>query len=157
MKRLSNLSWTPAWTSVVGCLHGCLKYLNIDPGINWLFGGTGHAFLINMSQDGSCPSGPTAWNTSRFYYLGRNLGYSIEGIFANNSQPDWKDKQHDAWELTKSALEKDLPVVGWELAIPEFYVVDGYDEIGYYYNGPGAEGGPNIAGRFLSVQNNKSQ
>jgi hypothetical protein len=33
-------------------------------------------------------------------------------------------------------------VIGWELAIPEFYVIEGYDEIGYYYNGPGAENGP---------------
>lgn len=70
MKKLSNLNWTPAWTSLVGCIHGCLKHLGIDPGFSWLYGGTGHAFIINMSQDGSCPSRPTAWNTSRFYELG---------------------------------------------------------------------------------------
>jgi hypothetical protein len=101
-----------------------------------------HAFLINMSQDGSCPSGPTAWKTSRFFELGRNLGYQVEGIFADKHQPGWEDKQAEAWDFTRQAVDRGLPVFGWELAIPEFYVVEGYDEVGYYYNGPGAEGGP---------------
>jgi len=142
MKTLSNLTWTPAWTSIVGCIHGCLKYLNIDPGISWLFGGTGHAFIINMSQDGSCPSGPTAWITTPFYSLGQNLGYQIEGVFGDKRQPGWEEKQAEAWLLARTALDDDLPVFGWELAIPEFYVIQGYDEKGYYYDGPGAENGP---------------
>jgi len=28
-----------------------------------------------------------------------------------------------------------LPCYGWELEIPEFYVVYGYDDVGYYYSG----------------------
>jgi hypothetical protein len=138
MKKISQLTWTPAWVSLIGCIHGCLKYLGIDPGFSWLYGGTGHAFLINMSKDGSCPSGPTAWKTNRFYQLGGNLGYSINGLFADNRQTGWQEKQAEAWDLARKALDKDLPVVGWELAIPEFYLVNGYDEVGYYYDGPGA-------------------
>ncbi len=95
-----------------------------------------------MSQDGSCPSGPTAWNTSRFYELGSNLGFRIEGVFAEKRQPDFADKQAAAWELATKTLDQDLPLVGWELAIPEFYVVEGYDAVGYFYNGPGAENQP---------------
>jgi hypothetical protein len=142
MKRIPNLVWTPAWTSLVGCLHGCLKHLNKDPGFSWLFGGSGHALIINMSQDGSCPSGPTAWNTSRFFELGSNLGCQIEILFADKRQPEWEDKKKQGWDFVRSALDQDLPVVGWELAIPEFYVIDGYDATGYYYNGPGDNQGP---------------
>jgi hypothetical protein len=142
MKRLSNLAWTPAWTSVVGCIHGALNYLDIKPSLGWLFGGTGHGFIINMSQDGSCPSGPTAWKTSKFYELGRNLGFRIEGLFAEKHQPDWKDNQQKGWDIARTSLDQDLPVLGWELAVPEWYVVNGYDEVGYYYDGPGAERGP---------------
>jgi hypothetical protein len=142
MKKLLNLVWTPSWTSIVGCLHGCLKYLKVDPGFSWLFGGTGHAFIINMSQDGSCPSGPTAWITTPFFNLGRNLGYQVESVFGDIRQPNWEEKQAEAWLLTRTALDNDLPVFGWELAIPEFYVIEGYDEVGYYYNGPGDENGP---------------
>lgn len=142
MKRIPDLIWTPAWTSVLGCIHGGLKFLEIAPDISWLFGGTGHAFIINMSRDGSCPSGPTAWKTSRFYDLGNNLGYQIDGIWGDKRKPDFKDKQLAAWDLTKASLDQNLPVVGWELAIPEFYLVNGYDEGGYYFSGPGAEMGP---------------
>ena len=142
MKKISGLSWSPAWTSLVGCIHGCLKYLDIAPSLPWLFGGSGHGFIINMSKDGSCPSGPTAWKTTRFYDLGKNLGYRIDGIFGDKRQPGFKEKQIKAWESTKSALDQDLPVIGWELAIPEWYVVEGYDDVGYYYNGPGADMGP---------------
>ena len=142
MKKLPNLHWTPAWASLVGCIHGCLKHLGIDPGFSWLYGGTGHAFIINMSQDGSCPSGPTAWNTSRLYELGPNLGFRIEGIFADKRQLDFAHKQAAAWELATRTLDQGLPLVGWDLAIPEFYVVEGYDAVGYFYNGPGAENQP---------------
>ena len=142
MKKLPNLIWTPSWTSLVGCIHGCLNYLNIAPSLGWLFGGSGHAFIINMSNDGSCPSGPTAWNTTRFFDLGKNLGYRVEGIFGDKRKPGFKDKQIQAWELTKAALDQDFPVIGWELAIPEWYVVEGYDDSGYFFNGPGADMGP---------------
>ena len=142
MKKLANLNWTLSWTSIIGSVHGCLKYLGVDPGFSWLYGGTGHAFIINMSQDGSCPSGPTAWNTAAFFELGKNLGYQIEGVLADKRKPGWKEKQAEAWLLARTALDNDTPVFGWELAIPEFYVVDGYDEVGYYYKGPGAENSP---------------
>ncbi|NQS91626.1 MAG: hypothetical protein HQ574_04390 [Chloroflexi bacterium] len=139
MKNIPNLVWTPTWTSLVGCIHGCLKYLDIAPNLSWLFGGTGHAFIINMSQDGSCPSGPTAWNTTQFYNLGSNLGYIIEGMFEDKRKPGWKENQQKIWGFVKTALDGDLPVIGWELAIPEWYVINGYDEVGYYFSGPGGE------------------
>lgn len=142
MKKLPNLVWTPAWTSLVGCIHGALKYLKIAPEISWLFGATGHAFMINMSRDGSCPSGPTAWNTSQFFKLGRHIGYRVEGVFGDKRQPAYKEKQIKAWEMTKTALDQNIPVIGWELAIPEWYVIEGYDDSGYFYNGPGEELGP---------------
>lgn len=142
MKSLKNLTWKPTWTSALGCIEGCLAYLKISSGTGWLFGGTGHAFLINIHHDGSCPSGPTAWITSRFYELGKNLGYKIEGVFGDKRQEsDWEGVQKKAWDFARSALDDGTPVFGWELGIPEFYVVDGYDKVGYYYNGPGADQG----------------
>jgi len=113
MNKLPNLVWTPAWTSVIGCIHGALNFHKIAPDISWLFGAIGHAFIINMSQDGSCPSGPTAWKTSRFYDLGNNIGYQIDGVWGNKREADFQNKQKD-----------------------------GYDDQGYYFSGPGEEQGP---------------
>lgn len=142
MKRFSNLVWTPTWTSTIGCIHGALNFLEIDPDLSWLFGATGHAFIINMLKDGSCPSGPTAWKTSRFYELGRNIGYQVEGVWGDKRLPDFQNKQEDAWDLARTSLDNDLPVISWEMAVPEFYLVNGYDDQGYFFSGPGDEEAP---------------
>jgi len=139
MKKLENLTWKPKWVSHLGCLQGCLDYLNIKVSDAWLFGATGHAFIINI-HDVVCPSGPTAWNTEKILELGGNLGCRIEKIVAFKSQPDFAEKQKLAWDKTRHAIENGIPCYGWELFIPEYYVVNGYDESGYLFNGPMSEG-----------------
>jgi hypothetical protein len=142
VKELENLGWKPMWVSHLGCIKGCLDYLKIDVSDAWLFGGTGHAFIINMHEI-VCPSGPTAWNTEMIFKLGSNIGYTIDGIQCiPKSDPKFAEKQKQVWENTKSSIDKGLPCYGWELEIPEYYVVYGYDDKGYYYSGPPCD--PNV-------------
>lgn len=135
MKQLENLRWKPRWVSHLGCVQGCLDYLGLEVSEAWLYGATGHAFVINMAED-VCPSGPTAWHTEMLFRLGRNIGYVIDGVFGPKSQSNFAEKQKRAWEDTKRAIDEGLPCYGWELDIPEFYVIYGYDEVGYYFSGP---------------------
>jgi len=139
-KRIGNLKWKPKWVSHLGCIKGCLDYLGLDVSDAWLFGATGHAFIINMHEV-VCPSGPTAWHTQRFMELGNNIGYSIEGVCGWKSDKDFALKQERAWEDTRRAIDEGLPCYGWELDIPEYYVVYGYDDKGYYFSGPKCDGG----------------
>ena len=134
-KTLEGLKWTPRWVSHLGCVKGCLDYLNVDVSDAWLFGATGHAFIINV-HDVVCPSGPTAWHTEMLHTLGKNVGYSSPGLSATRKDADFDEKRRLTWENTKLALDNGLPAYGWELAIPEYYVVCGYDNVGYYYSGP---------------------
>jgi hypothetical protein len=141
MKKLDHLKWSPRWVSHMGCIKGCLDYLGIQMTDAWLYGGTGHAFVINI-HDEVCPSGPTAWNAKMIFDGGRNLGYEFDGKFGWKENPEGFAKlQKEAWEFTRKSLDEGLPIYGWELDIPEFYVVYGYDEVGYYYSGPGADEG----------------
>jgi hypothetical protein len=141
MVKLENLKWSPKWVSHLGCVKGCLEYLGIEISDAWLYGGTGHAFIINIGED-NCPSGPTAWNTIMLNQGGVNLGYEIDGIFGwKGDNSSFSKLQAEAWDFTRSNIDKGYPVYGWELAVPEFYVVNGYDEIGYYFSGPGADDG----------------
>ena len=140
VKSLENLKWRPRWVSHLGCIEGCLKYLKMDVSPAWLYGGTGHAFIINMAED-CCPSGPTAWKTVPLFELGRNLGYLIDGVFGSKRDQDLAELQVKAWDYIKSAIDQDLPCYGWELDIPEWYVIHGYDEVGYYFSGPGCDDG----------------
>ena len=140
MKKLENCHWQPKWVTHLGCIKGCVEYLDLDISDAWLFGGTGHAFVINMHEQ-VCPSGPTAWHTVKLFELGINLGYKIEGVFGHKTQEDFMELQKRAWDLTRNAIDNGIPCYGWELEIPEFYVVYGYDDVGYYYSGPGCDEG----------------
>jgi hypothetical protein len=140
MKTLHNLTWSPKWVSHLGCIKGCLDYLGLEISDAWLYGGTGHAFIINISQD-CCPSGPTAWRTMMLFQQGFALGYQLKVVFGSKYDQDLADLQKQAWEFTRESVDKGLPVYAWELAIPEFYVIYGYDDVGYYYAGPGADQG----------------
>ena len=139
-KKIENLRWKPMWVSHLGCIKGCLNYLNLNISDAWLFGGTGHAFIINMHEV-VCPSGPTAWHTEMLPILGKNIGYTIDGVLGLKSHDDFAEKKRLAWEKTKQAINEGFPCYGWELDIPEFYVVHGYDDIGYYYSGPLCDNG----------------
>jgi hypothetical protein len=139
-KKLENPRWKPRWVSHLGCIKGCLEYLNLGVSDAWLFGATGHAFIINIHQV-VCPSGPTAWNYESLFMLGKNVGYNINGVWALKSHPDFSQKQKLAWEHAKKAIDQGIPCYGWELDIPEFYLVYGYDDEGYYFSGPGCDSG----------------
>ena len=126
-KKLQGLQFSPKWVSHLGCVEGCLDYLGIRVSNAWLYGGTGHAFIINM-HDEVCPSGPTAWHTEMLFKLGKNIGYNIEGVVGHKSEGDFAEKRKIAWENTRRAIDDGLPCYGWELGIPEYYVVYGYDD-----------------------------
>lgn len=139
-KELDGLRWQPRWVSHLGCIKGCLDYLRVDVSWPWLYGGTGHAFVINIHEV-VCPSGPTAWNTEMLFRLAPNLGYKAAGVFADKSAPGFAAKQAEAWALVRESLDNSIPCYGWELDIPEYYVIYGYDDVGYYYSGAGCDEG----------------
>ncbi|MBL7188089.1 MAG: hypothetical protein ISS70_17340 [Phycisphaerae bacterium] len=141
-KQLEGLRWVRRWASHVGCIKGCLSYLGIDVSDAWLFGATGHAFVLNISP-GLCPSGPTDWDTSRFLSLGSNVGYLVEAVdeYCPKQDRDLLEAQERAWTHVKSAIDNGYPCYGWELDIPEYFVIYGYDQTGYYISGPECDGG----------------
>jgi len=145
MKKLENCKWNEAWVSHMGCIKGCLDFLGLPISNAWLYGGTGHAFVINLHEQ-VCPSGPTAWKTEKIFELGTNLGYKFDGVFATKQQENFAEMQKRAWEHVQYAIDQGKPCYGWELEIPEFYVVFGYDNAsadtgGYYFSGPGCDEG----------------
>jgi hypothetical protein len=140
MKELENLRWSPRWVSHLGCVGGCLDYLGLNVSDGWLYGATGHAFVINVGEV-LCPSGPTAWNTEMLFALAGNVGYEVEGVLGFRERGDLAEAQARAWEHVRRSIDRGLPCYGWELDIPEFYVIYGYDHEGYYFSGPGCDEG----------------
>jgi len=140
-RMLNGLRWVPKWASHVGCIKGCLNYLHREVSDAWLFGATGHAFVLNISP-GLCPSGPTDWGTSGFLRLGRNVGYQVEAVDAYcPKESERREAQERAWDHVRRSIDDGLPCYGWEMDIPEYYVIYGYDQTGYYISGPQCDEG----------------
>ncbi len=139
-KQLEGLSFKETWITHLGCVMGCVEYLGLDLSQAWIYGGTGHAFVINISED-ACPSGPTAWKSHILTELAPNLGYTETVQFAPKGQTDFRERQKEAFEFVGRCVDEGTPCYGWELHIPEYYVISGYDEVGYYCSGYGLSEG----------------
>ncbi len=138
-KKLEGLRSAPAWATHIACLKGCSDYLNLGNSMAWVYGGTGHAFVINMHEV-VCPSGPTAWRNCMLHELAPNLGMQIGGHFAiRQDNPDFAKDQEKAWGHVRECIDKGVPCYGWELEVPEYYTIHGYDDTGYYFSGCGCD------------------
>jgi len=74
------------------------------------------------------------------FALGKNIGYDFAGgVVAHKSNENFAEKRKEAWDMVRKAIDEGIPCYGWELETPEFYVIKGYDDIGYYYSGGGAD------------------
>ena len=141
MKRLPGLSWRQRYNEHMGCIKGCLEYLGIDVTFPWLYGGTTHAFVLNMN-DTAFVDCALAWDTAPLYALYLNLGFKRDGIvhapaLGDDESPDlFLHKQREAWDFVRASIDRGIPCYGWELdVVPAYYVICGYDDVGYYYSG----------------------
>lgn len=135
MRKIDKLGWKPMWVSHLGSLKGCLEYLGSDMTDAWLFGSTGHAFIMNIHKT-VCPSGPTAWRKHEFSNLVGNLGIVTDGIFSHKSMKDFDKVQEKTFNKIRQSIDNSIPCFGWELDLPEYSVINGYDENGYFFSGP---------------------
>jgi hypothetical protein len=142
MARLNGLEWKSFWNSQLGCLKGCSEYLGIEMSDAWLFGGTGAAFILHMDEDGFGAGGP--WYQGPMMNLCNNLGFTVNGVYGFQNDDDFPIKQQMAWENTKNAIDRGYPCYGYNLAIPEYYVVYGYENESYLFTGFGVD---NLSGR----------
>jgi len=136
MKLLEGLTWVGSWMSLMGCVKGCLDFLGRDESREWISGGCGHAFAINVHEE-LCPSGPTAWQRGRVDELGANVGWTTKQIVAFKEADDFPVRQREAFDMVCAHLDEGLPCWGWEMPIPEYYVIAGYTDEGYLTSGPG--------------------
>jgi len=132
MKKLNDLEFVPRAVSHMGALEGCLKYLGIDVSPGWLYGSTGHAFILNIDTD-LCGSGPHCWGWGVVNKLGKNIGYKTEVVYTNVNKDDFSQMQEKAWDFARKSIDDGFPCYGWHY---DFMVINGYDNSGYLLSGP---------------------
>lgn len=126
MKTLDGLQVPKRLTTHLACLEGAARYLKIDVTTGWLYGGTGHAFVMCLGED-LCPSGPHCWRQGPLHRLSRNLPVRIGGVAGPRATPELLEK---AWEHVQESIGKGYPCYGWHW---EWIPIKGYDAEGYLY------------------------
>jgi hypothetical protein len=149
MKELVGLRIRQRYVERLGCIKGCLEYLGSQVSFPWLYGGTGHAFIISLDP-GIDVSSPDSWDHRPQYVLGRNLGYVIDGlsVWKPAAGAAFPAKQREAWDFVRANIDQGVPCFGFELKAPYggYWIIYGYEDgegesAGYYYSG-WEEGGP---------------
>ncbi|MBN2829929.1 MAG: hypothetical protein JXR56_06395 [Candidatus Cloacimonetes bacterium] len=105
--KLDNLKQYPFNTTLMGTIKGIFQYYGYQYSDAFIFGGTGHAFLINIHEQ-LCPSSPYCWNSTGFVNLMKNMGVEqIDlGFFMQKSSLIARKEIQDK---IKSLLKKGVP------------------------------------------------
>ncbi|QGQ99326.1 hypothetical protein EHS13_32920 [Paenibacillus psychroresistens] len=138
MKILNELNLQDGWNSRIFSLVSCARFLGNQESDAWIIGATGFAFSLHINKVCSV-GGPQIWNAQGNYNVGHNLGFATYGESGMVHDADFKLKQSRAFENTKRAIDQGFPCFGYKLGVPEYYVVKGYDEEGYYFSGFGTD------------------
>ena len=133
-KMIPNLKMYPFNTTLMGVLKGVFDYFRIPVSDPWLFGGSGHAFVINIHEE-LCPSGPYVWNYKTFFELVRKLGVEMKdlGFFHPKSAPD---EIKEIEEVLRRNIDENVPC---SLLNLENQLVSGYNDTQFIVQQPWAK------------------
>jgi hypothetical protein len=114
-------------TTMMGVVKAVLDCYHFDSSEAWAFGGSGHAFLINIHEQ-ICPSGPYCWKYDGFQKLLRNLGLEMFdlGFFHGKSTPE---ERAAVEQKLRQALDAGIPC---SLVNMEHQVISGYDDKAFF-------------------------
>ena len=96
--KLKDVRQPPFNTSLMGVMRGVADYYGYGLSTPALYGGSGHAFLINV-HDQLCPSGPYVWDRKPFFRLLRNRGLEVRelGFFTSASPTEEREAVEQAF------------------------------------------------------------
>ncbi len=123
----------PRWTTQMWALISCARSLGIDESPAWVYGGTGHAFAMNVHKT-LCPSGPTAWQSHRLMARPASyLGLHVQPHAVSKTDPAAPKRRRDIFQTFRKAIDAGNPAMGWEMDLPEWYPLVGYDGEDYLF------------------------
>ncbi|MGF7030284.1 hypothetical protein J2T17_001189 [Paenibacillus mucilaginosus] len=118
------------WTSAAQALWNLTRYTNTpDLTLTEVMGYTSHAFRININPANVDVAGPTSFPWRRLLSEGMaNLGFRTACAESAPLTPPSDDELEKALVLTQRSIDRGIPAMAWDLFIPEFGVLYGYDD-----------------------------
>jgi hypothetical protein len=124
--QLDNLKQAPFNTTMMGAMRGALDYYGIPVSDAVLYGGSGHAFVLNIHNQ-LCPSGPYCWDRRPVEALLGNVGLSVEPLGFFHAGSSAEDRSAVEARL-RASLEAGTPCA---LINMENQLITGCDDSGF--------------------------
>lgn len=137
------------WNSAAASIHEMLGYIGSSPSLPMVMGMSGLSFRLTILPQDIHIAGPTAYNFKEVLTRGlRHMGYrshavealaSEAGLNANLVDPSMLEEKAKgkrllnprlvrALSLIRYSIHRGIPAVVWDLNIPEFGLIYGYDD-----------------------------
>ena len=128
MRELRQL---PLETTLMGAACGAAEFYGLELSPPMLYGGTGHAFVINIHPR-LCPSGPYCWNPRGLEELLPNLGLRRRtlGFFGPKSEPE---DRGEVEERIRDLMDSGVPC---SLLNMDNQLIAGFDDRGFHLAQP---------------------
>ncbi len=127
---LDGLRSVRRWTSHIGAIEACIRYLGSTDSTAWLYGASGHAFFI---------SGRGNLEDYHFWYprpmlqAVSHIGYDIDCVWAWADDDGFADDQALAWEKITTAMNRGHPCYGFGIVMPpQCQLIVAHDDAGYF-------------------------
>lgn len=125
--RVEGANWVSNWNGFVGALDGCLQALGDARHPDDLMGLSGFAFRINVHPELSPASVYLFDWHYRFSRVFDRLGYLFALHYAEKADLLFGARQKNAMDVVVRNVDSEKPLIAWNLGLPEFFVVSGYD------------------------------
>ncbi|MEK3705294.1 sigma-70 family RNA polymerase sigma factor [Paenibacillus sp. FSL R7-0198] len=137
------------WNSAAASIHEMLGYIGPSPSLPMVMGMSGLSFRLTILPQDIHIAGPTAYNFKEVLTRGlQHMGYrshavealaSEAGLNANLVDPSMLEEKAkgkrllnprlvQALSLIRYSIHRGIPAVVWDLNIPEFGLIYGYDD-----------------------------
>ena len=127
--QIEKLTMAPVNTTFMGVMMGAFAHYDIELSPAMVFGGSGHAFLINIHEQ-LCPSGPYCWNPRPMLPLVANLGLKVNDLGFFSLESTVEDR-HLVEQQLRDALDDGIPcaLMNMENQLITGYDADGFDTV----------------------------
>lgn len=130
-KILSGVEFIPNWVTLGGALESALRAAGDSITTPWVMGVTALAFRLSLLvEDGqvAAPGSESAFDPERMTRSLRGLGRKAEIVYAGHGSPAWERRREEAITRVQNGIDRGVPAVVYDLHLPQFGVVKGYDD-----------------------------
>ncbi|MBP1993765.1 hypothetical protein [Paenibacillus eucommiae] len=128
MSEAKTKDWSKTWTSAAAAIHAATTYTDKSHySLVDIMGITGHAFRINIDPERIDVAGPTMFPGG--YLIRRNLcNLGFISNLSDAEKPFTPDIVEKYMALIQQTVDRGIPAITFDLFIPEFGLIYGYDD-----------------------------